>query len=1165
MRAGHLLESDPRLVPCRHRHEMGKRERYYNWMARWVGVGRHAASCMWLPALLYTLQLAASSVTMATWVMRTYSREMAHPTLDGLEFAACCYVMFFYAYNWLRYGSNALFIWTAGPLVDVYTCFPVFAKVLFQCGQHGEVSMCIERSWLDLGYLRAYRMLQGYTRISGTGILDHLSEMRRESILFGMRTITLTVCFAGTIFVCEVLGDFPGMPEPSTITTGVHYVCASHCFSLDITHPVTFDAGMGQISFYQMCYWIFVTISTVGYGDYAPTTILSRTFTILFILGGVVFFSGESNRILEVYLNSKGGMGSYTRKAHVRQHVIVTGGACSRVTEPLVAFLREIVHHEHVSAATLEVVVMNPAHLSREMITLLKEDWANGQIQYLCGSILTRSGRNRIRLNEAAMAFVLTDTSAANPEQEDLDNIMRAVGLSRNNPRLPISLMLIQPSSIRTAVNAGLRASMCCSLNFLKMNLLAQSCRCPGYGILLANLVGSVRLSGSNPLKELERQSGSNKSFLKAVGAVETKWPVQYLYGEEYELRGFEISEDFDGEKFVDLFLKFYFKYDVLVLGVQEQGSVHLFPPGRITGGAVVYAVAKDDGAVLPLSKQAKQILRAETCLTRGVKYCCENLAESFCGRESEDDESATDISMLEPQEDAAAEDEMVEHLFNYMPKAKASMDSAAQLMSQFDILGQQDQEERLTPEKIAKAGGHIVVIGTSSHLWQVVETFLGALRAKQIKNMVPIIVVTEEEAPFQLKQSFEKTAFVKAQKVSQLSVLEECGVAEASRVVLVQSRCDRENLEDRKMADTNLVVVANTIEKFLHKTRGRVFSDDNFCIYELQDLDSALLLPNIEFNSNEGEVEFGTQTAANDEHYLKEEVDIKYHLRQVNGSLMASNNLTSLWAWAYYAPGMIQTFLALIKPPKHSTTMPWRPKIPRHLVGSTYGALLRRLATGEPTTAAADPSTESHMEPALALGLFRGPGVAGSPSGFVFAGPPGTTVLQEGDSVFVLASPAFGDSMIDENGTLLLDEEKEEVPLKPQAGPLVSEEPAIAVICKPDSHEIPAPRAEEARDSLSRYKDIAVKLFERYDFDGSGTINSENEMRQLTTNMIFYSEVEPEIANKISLQLERIVNIKNALRDSPASKKLSKLPMIEAGWDIDQFAEWYHSAVHSQ
>ena len=34
-------------------------------------------------------------------------------------------------------------------------------------------------------------------------------------------------------------------------------------------------------SFFQMCYWIVTTVSTVGYGDFSPTTVPSRRETTI--------------------------------------------------------------------------------------------------------------------------------------------------------------------------------------------------------------------------------------------------------------------------------------------------------------------------------------------------------------------------------------------------------------------------------------------------------------------------------------------------------------------------------------------------------------------------------------------------------------------------------------------------------------------------------------------------------------------------------------------------------------------------------------------------------------------------------------------------------------------------------------------------------------------
>lgn len=68
---------------------------------------------------------------------------------------------------------------------------------------------------------------------------------------------------AGTMWILEGLGDLEGYAD--------HYMLS----------------GMGEISFFQMVYFTFMTISTVGYGDYSPTTVFSRTFIVFATLGGV--------------------------------------------------------------------------------------------------------------------------------------------------------------------------------------------------------------------------------------------------------------------------------------------------------------------------------------------------------------------------------------------------------------------------------------------------------------------------------------------------------------------------------------------------------------------------------------------------------------------------------------------------------------------------------------------------------------------------------------------------------------------------------------------------------------------------------------------------------------------------------------------------------------
>merc|ERR1719440_308504 len=131
--------------------------------------------------------------------------------------------------------------------------------------------------WFSFGYLRIVNALIAYEKIEKTGVLRNVSEMTRGYIVTGLRTLVLVLVLVGTTFSLEVIGD-PESLLDSFVTT-----------------------PMGEISVMQMTYWIFTTISTVGYGDFSPTTVLSRLFIIVAIVVGVFFFSTELGSLLELH------------------------------------------------------------------------------------------------------------------------------------------------------------------------------------------------------------------------------------------------------------------------------------------------------------------------------------------------------------------------------------------------------------------------------------------------------------------------------------------------------------------------------------------------------------------------------------------------------------------------------------------------------------------------------------------------------------------------------------------------------------------------------------------------------------------------------------------------------------------------------------------------
>lgn len=58
-------------------------------------------------------------------------------------------------------------------------------------------------------------------------------------------------------------------------------------------------------------YFSLITLATVGYGDFAPTTVLSKAFTMVYVLLGlgilVAFVSGVARYAVDARVERKGG------------------------------------------------------------------------------------------------------------------------------------------------------------------------------------------------------------------------------------------------------------------------------------------------------------------------------------------------------------------------------------------------------------------------------------------------------------------------------------------------------------------------------------------------------------------------------------------------------------------------------------------------------------------------------------------------------------------------------------------------------------------------------------------------------------------------------------------------------------------------------------------
>jgi len=932
----------------------------------------------------------------------------------------------------------------------------------------------IGTTWLDLGYIRAYRVLQAYSFLEGTGWLVWISEFHLALVKMGLRTVALVICMAGASFSLEVLGDIHGFTDD------------------------TLESGMGSISFYQCIYWVFTTISTVGYGDFSPSTVPARAFTIVCIIGGVIFFSIETGTLVEVFTLLKMGKGRYapTREAQNAGcgHVVVLGGGVKFYSGILDDFLREIIHTDHRKAP--DVVIMSVVPPDETMLGKLKESWASGKVTYLKGSPLEQEDRDRACLDQAQMVFVLPDSESNEPDWEDEQNIIYAVAVLRAQPEAKLRILLLRPENREQALRVGIRRHFCFSLNELKVGLMSQSCRNPGYSTLLLGLIESAEPSLDNPCQGLTE----DELCLDQAG-----WNAQYCWGESYEMRGCELHRKYAGYTFHQLAQHLLKTEGVIAFALQINGRLTIAPMEHVikAQGEILFMLAMDDDQLQNIKAHE---VHDETTWQKVFRS---NRNRVF-PRERERNLAQLDKDQQFKVEDRFYEDADVNLNISAGAAAPMHNDANPLVLAQFQAVANaaaaasasanesprytrntsrrpsqlidENGEPRaprpprsrspfwsdadspfnspLSPEevddddddenwekkfrkeskklavKLMAGGGHVVLLGSTTGLWQQIIAFLRPLKANYLARHFKIIVVVPEECPRHVAKLkiFKDVAFLDNHPLRS-NTLPKLMIETASKVIVLGGR---PLTDDPVMVDSKTIIIANMLEEYLEMAGVKYLSEDCFLCYEFFKDTNISLLPSVEAECFNHELALPPHCA-----------EPKYSPRYTSGSLLFPHKFGSLLAVAFYTPGVMELFEAMCIPSRRDQmSMPWRIKVPEFYHGKEYGDLVTDLISGELATKRATgtkfnqsvnrendtggASTEEGGDianedskgaapeffigsnKALPIGLYRSPGKNGSLLGYVFTGPPLKTPLCDGDFVFCFAPADFGHAMID-------------------------------------------------------------------------------------------------------------------------------------------------------
>ncbi|XP_044732316.1 potassium channel subfamily T member 2 [Chrysoperla carnea] len=245
-------------------------------------------------------------------------------------------------------------------------------------------------------------------------------------------------------------------------------------------------AGHRHLNLFQSTYYVVVTFSTVGYGDFVPDIWPSQLYMVIMICVALIVLPTQFEQLAFTWMERQKLGGSYSsHRAQSEKHVVV----CSTTlhADTIMDFLNEF--YAHPLLQDYYVVLLSPMELDTTMRMILQVPiWAQ-RVIYIQGSCLKDGDLARARMNEAEACFVLAARNYADKTAADEHTILRSWAVKDFAPNVPQYVQIFRPEN---KLHVKFAEHVVCE-DELKYALLANNCTCPGASTLVTLLLHTSR------------------------------------------------------------------------------------------------------------------------------------------------------------------------------------------------------------------------------------------------------------------------------------------------------------------------------------------------------------------------------------------------------------------------------------------------------------------------------------------------------------------------------------------------------------------------------------------------------------------------------------------------------------------------------------------------
>ncbi|XP_055942486.1 potassium channel subfamily T member 1-like isoform X2 [Argiope bruennichi] len=245
-------------------------------------------------------------------------------------------------------------------------------------------------------------------------------------------------------------------------------------------------AGVEHVNLFASLYFVVVTFSTVGYGDYKPDNWPSQLFMVVMICVALIVLPTQFEQLAYTWMERQKLGFAYSRhRAQNERHVVV----CSTTlrSDTVMDFLNEF--YAHPLLQDYYVVLLSPCELDATMKMILQIPMWAQRVIYIQGSALKDLDLARARMNAAEACFILAARNYADRSAADEHTILRSWAVRDFAPSVPQYVQIFRPEN---KVHVAFAEHVVCEDEF-KYALLANNCLCPGTSTLVTLLLHTSR------------------------------------------------------------------------------------------------------------------------------------------------------------------------------------------------------------------------------------------------------------------------------------------------------------------------------------------------------------------------------------------------------------------------------------------------------------------------------------------------------------------------------------------------------------------------------------------------------------------------------------------------------------------------------------------------